>query len=162
MKISDKMQIAVNEQINIIMKASYSFLAISAWFETTPFKGFAKFMMRQKERDQKNAMKLFRYVKDRIGVVELLPIEQPVKCYKSAIEAFKKGFDLIENIKTGVHDLYDMAVDEKDYETQELLYGFAGDYVMEAKNVHNMIDKLEVAGNDPDALLHMDYVEEKR
>lgn len=161
MKINNTIQAAVNKQINVTMTASYTFLAISAWFETTPFKGFAHWMMRQKDREHTNAMKLYRYVKDRIGVVELLPIKQPQKTFTSPLDAYKKALAQLEIVTKGLYDLYEIAVKQDDYETQELLYGFVGEQVVQQKNMSDLIGKLEVAGNDPDALLHMDYVQEK-
>jgi ferritin len=161
MRIDNTVQAAVNKQINLTMSASYSFLAISAWFETTPFKGFAHWMMRQKDREQTNAMKLYRYVKDRIGVVELLPLSQPKKAYKSPLDAYKSALAQLETVTRGLYDVYDLAVKQNDFETQELMYGFVGEQVVQQKNMSDLIGKLEVAGNDPDALLHMDYVQEK-
>lgn len=161
MKIENKIQSVVNKQINVTLNASYSLLAIAAWFETTPFKGFAQWMMRQSDKDHVNAMKLYRYVKDRIGVVELLPIAQPQKSYDSPLDAFKKALAQKEIITKAIHDAYSEAIKTDDYETQELMYGFIGNQVSEEKQIQDMIGKLEVAGNDPDALLHMDYVQEK-
>jgi ferritin len=161
MKIDNTIQAAVNKQINLTMSASYGFLAISAWFETTPFKGFAKWMMRQKDREHTNAMKMYRYVKDRIGVVELLPIKQPQKTYKSPLDAYKNALTHLETVTKGLYEVYDIALKEEDYETQELLYGFVGEQVVQQKQMTDMIGKLSVAGDDPDALLHMDYVQEK-
>lgn len=161
MKISNATENAVNRQINVTMSASYAFLQISAWFETTPFKGFAKWMLRQSDREQTNAMKLYRYVKDRIGAVELLPIPQPQCRFESPLDAFQGALQQLQGVTRAIHELYAMAVEANDFETQELLYGFVGDLVVEEKNMQDLIGKLVVAGDDPDALLHMDYVQEK-
>lgn len=161
MKISDTFEDAVNRQINSTMTASYHFLQISAWFETTPFKGFAKWMLRQSDREQTNAMKLYRYVKDRIGFVELMPIDKPDKSYDSPLDAFRAALRRIHTLVGTFHELHALAVEEEDFETQELVYGFVGDLVVEEKNMQDLIGKLEVADGDPDALLHMDYVQEK-
>jgi len=161
MKIENKIQSAANSHINATLAASYNLLAVSAWFETTPFKGFAHWMLRRSDKNQTYAMEVFRYVKDRIGVVELLPVDAPKKSFKSPKAAYQFALKQQENVTKSIHEFYATAIEENDYETQELLYGLAGQQVIEEKATSDLLGKLEVADADIDALLHIDYVQEK-
>ena len=44
MKLTPEIQRLLNEQIRNEMASSHAYLAISAWFENTPYGGFAQWM----------------------------------------------------------------------------------------------------------------------
>lgn len=161
MKIENRIQSAANVHINATLVASYNLLAVSAWFETTPFKGFAHWMLRRSDKYQTYAMEVFRYVKDRIGFVELHPIEASQKSFDSPQDAYRFALEQQMNVTRSIHELYAIAIEENDYETQELLYGQAGRQVIEEKATSDLLGKLVVADTNVDALLHIDYVQEK-
>jgi ferritin len=161
MKISDNFEKAINKQIHLEWSASYSFLAMCAWLETTPFKGFAKWMLARSQREMKHTMQLFEYLRNRFGKLNLTEIPNPPRNYGSPLEVFKKALELKQTISKATSDLFAAAVREKDLETQQLLHSFLKEQVDEEKRIQDAIDKLQLAGDSPDALLHLDYKEEK-
>jgi ferritin len=156
MKIEKKFETAVNRQINQEWNASYSYLALAGWFETTPYKGFARFMQRQCLEEQEHAQKLFRYVKDRIGFVDLAGIKSPREKFDSPLEAFEYALSIERQNTKGVYELYSMATKEQDHETQEQLHWFLQEQVHEEKKIQDLLDKVKLAGNKPAAILHLD------
>lgn len=156
MKITSQFEKAVNQQINSEWNSSYSYLAMAGWFETTPYKGFARLMQRQCLEEQVHAMKLFRYVKDRIGVVDLLAIRKPKKVLESPLHAFEEALQMERNSTANISKLYQLAVREQDYETQERLHWFLQEQIHEEKSIQDMVDKIKLAGTRPAAILHLD------
>ena len=55
----------LNKQINEEMAASYSYLAMSAWFEDSPYGGFAQWMLAQSQEETTHAMKFYHFLVDR-------------------------------------------------------------------------------------------------
>ena len=51
MTLSPKLAKLFNEQINNEMSSSYVYLAMSAWFEQTPYSGFASWMFNQSREE---------------------------------------------------------------------------------------------------------------
>src|ERR1044071_8693588 len=109
MKISSKFETAVSRQINIEWNLSYSYLAIAGWFETTPYKGFARWMQRQCIEEQDHAMRLYRYIKDRIGVVNLFSIKEPVRTFKTPLDAFEAALAMERRGTANIYELYSLA-----------------------------------------------------
>ncbi|HOM18130.1 MAG TPA: ferritin-like domain-containing protein, partial [Thermoguttaceae bacterium] len=75
--LSAKMQQALNEQINAELYSSYLYLAMAAHSEAANFHGFGHWLRIQAEEEHGHAMKIFDFVLDRGGRVELKPIQGP-------------------------------------------------------------------------------------
>lgn len=156
MKISPKLEDLINKQIQIEFTSRYAYLAMSAWFETTPFGGFAKWMRDQASEENFHAMKFFDYLNDRFGVVKLLPLDAPQGEFTSPLEAFRCSLKHEQAVTESINNIYAAALEEKDFATMEFLDWFLKEQVEEEKSVQDMIDDLELAGKEPDALLRLD------
>lgn len=152
---------AINRHINIEWNASYNFLDISAWFETTPFKGFAKLMLERSEREERHALQFYEYLINRLGTAELMPVNKTAgSSFASPLEAFEKALAIKWDVTRASHELYALALKEGDFETQEFLHAFLQEQIQEEKHMQDNVDKLNLAGDNPDALIHLDYKEE--
>lgn len=160
MTIKPNFEKAINAQIYLEWLASYNYLAMSAWLETTPFKGFAKWMLARSEREQAHAIQLFEYLRNRSGKLKLPLLVEPVKSYDSPLAVFKAALAQKVSLSKTTHEIYAMAVKEKDLETIELLQGFIKEQVKEEKRIQDLLDKVALAGKSADALIHLDYKEE--
>jgi len=161
MAISKKIQSSINQMINQEWNTFYSFLAVSAWFETTPYKGFSKLLLEKAEREQRHSLQFFNFLKQRIGVVDLESIKAPKKTFNSPLEAFEYVLELKRSITKREHDLFDLASKEKDYQTIEFLLKILQESVHEERDMQDAVDKVGFAEESPDAMLHLDFKEEK-
>jgi len=75
--ISEKMQKALNDQIQAEMFSSYLYLSMSACFHNANMDGMAHWMSVQSREEYGHAMKIFGYIIERGGKVELGAIEKP-------------------------------------------------------------------------------------
>ena len=156
MKISKSIESIINKQINHEMVSAYIYLAMSAWFETTPFKGFAKWMNEQNKEETVHAMKFYSYLINRGGVVDLDVIQKPKAAYRTPLEAFQVAFAHEQKITSSIHQIYAMAEAERDYETLEFLSWFLKEQVEEEKTVEDILALLHLAGDHPGALMQID------
>lgn len=162
MKISAKLEGLINKQIQMEFTSRYAYLALSAWFETTPFQGFAKWMREQASEENFHAMKFFDYLNDRFGTVKLLPLDAPQAKFSSPLDAFKASLKHEQAVTKSINALYAAALAEKDFATMQFLDWFLKEQVEEEKSVQDMIDDLALAGKDPDALLRLDKAASER
>src|SRR3989337_2962131 len=88
--INSTVQEAINEQIKNELYSAYLYLAMSAHFEAASLPGFAHWMRLQSNEEVEHAMKLFDYLNDRGGRVELQAIDQPPKEWGSTLAAFEQ------------------------------------------------------------------------
>ena len=154
--ISKKLEEALNHQINNELSSYYSYLAMTAFLETTPFSGFAGWMRAQAEEEKGHAMKIFDYLNDRDGKVVLEAIPQPATDYSSPLEIFKTSLAQEIHVTAQINELYELARQEKDFAVQEYLGWFLTEQVEEEKSAQDMVDRLELAGDSVEALLLLD------
>ena len=154
--LSPELHDLLNAQINVEMAASYSYLAMSAWFEDTPYGGFAQWMMAQSQEETAHAMKFYHFLIDRGAQVKLAGIEAPSPSYSSPLEVFQTSLVQEREVTASIHKLYEMAEKHRDHESKNLLNWFLDEQVEEEKSVQDMIDRLELVGDNPIGLLQLD------
>ncbi len=154
--LSQAMQKAINEQINLEFASSYAYLAMSAHFESASLPGFAGWMRLQYEEEIGHALRLFDHIQDRGGAVQLAAIAEPKAKFKTALEAFETALKHEQKVTAAIHKLYALARKEDDYATQVMLEWFVREQVEEEKNVGQAVDQLKMAGTDSAALLMLD------
>lgn len=156
MKICSSLEKIINEQINHEMASSYVYLAMHAWLETTPYKGFSRWMLEQSKEETGHAMRFLDYLLDRQGTVHLMPLAEPRKTYKSPLEVFETSLKQEQQITGLIHKIYALAEKEKDYETRHFLSWFLQEQVEEEKSTGDMVDALRLAGDHINALMRLD------
>jgi ferritin len=150
------MQDAINQQIKHEFYSSYLYLAMSAYFESNSLPGFARWMRMQSEEEHGHAMRLFDFITDRDGSVELQALDQPPSEFAAPLDVFQQALEHERKISSLIHQLYALAVKERDYPAQVHLQWFIDEQVEEEKNASQIVEQLKLAGNDGAALLMLD------
>jgi len=154
--INKKMETAINKQINAELYSSYLYLAMSAYFEDANLPGFANWMRVQAQEEVSHAMKFFAHVTERGGRVKLTAIDAPATEWKSPLAAFKDAFDHEVKVTGMINDLVDLAIKEKDHAANVMLQWFVTEQVEEEMSANDIVQKLKLAGDNPNALLMLD------
>jgi ferritin len=162
MKLSAKIEQALNDQINLELSSAYVYLGMAAYFDQTPFSGFAAWMQVQSKEEQEHAEKIFKYVAERNGKVALKAIAEPKCEYASALEAFKVSLGHEQKVSAAICSLCELATSEKDYATVSFLKWFLDEQVEEEKNVGDLVTKLELIGDNRNGLFQLDHHAGKR
>ncbi len=154
--ISDKMEKALNDQINAEFYSSYLYLAMSAYFESKNWHGFAAWMKAQSNEEYSHAMKFFKYVGDVDGKVTLGAIEKPESEWKSPLQIFEEAHKHELYITDRVNKLMTQANEEKDYATGLFLNYFVTEQVEEVSTVSQIVHKLKLINDNPSSLYFLD------
>jgi ferritin len=154
--ISKTLQDALNEQINFELASAYLYLSMSAHFEAQNLAGFANWMRMQYQEETGHAMKLYKYVFDRSGVVTLKAIAQPATKFKTPLDIFKQVLGHEQKVTALINKLFELALKEKDYAAQSFLQWFVNEQVEEEKNATDIITMLEMIGDSPVSLMMAD------
>ena len=83
-------------------------------------------------------------------------ISKPSIEISKPIQAFEAGLAHEKHITGCIHDLYDLAVAERDYPLQTLLHWFIDEQVEEEETAQEIIDNLRLAGETGEGLLLID------
>jgi len=150
-------QKAINKQIKNELQAHYNYLGMSAHFEKTAYLGFATWMRTQSSDEYTHAMKLFDYLRERNATIELAAIDAPKTDYDpQPIEVFKISLAQEQGVTQQINDIYELALKEKDYATLQFLTWFLQEQVEEENTVQDIVDRLNLAGDNAAALLRLD------
>ena len=160
--IGKAMQDAVNEQINKELFSSYLYLSMAAYFENKNLAGFAHWMRVQEAEERQHAMKLYDFILERSGQVELQAIEAPRITWNSNLELFREVAEHEARVTASIHALYELALAEKDYPAQVMLQWFINEQVEEEKNAAEVLASLELIEERGTAVLMLDHNLAKR
>lgn len=155
--ISEKMQKALNDQIQAEMSSSYLYLSMSACFHGVIMDGMAHWMSVQAKEENGHAMKMFGYLIERGGKVELQAIEKPKTTWASPLEAFKDTYKHEQYITSRINDLVKLAYDEGDVATLIFLQWFVTEQVEEEANASKIVAMLEMIGESKNGLFMLDH-----
>jgi ferritin len=147
---------ALNEQINAELHSAYTYLAMSAHFAEQNFDGFAHWMKHQADEEMEHAMKLFDYVLERGGHVELTAIAAPAKKFGTPLKVFEMALAHEKKISAMIRDLFELSRKKADYATELHLGWFITEQVEEEDNAGKAVEKLRMAGDATGALLFLD------
>jgi len=154
--LSQKMQDALNEQINAEMYSSYLYLSMSAYFDSQNLKGCAQWMLVQSQEETVHAMKLFNYVQERGGRVTLKAIDAPATEWDSVLAAFEGAYAHEQKVTALINDLVTLAQAEKDYAANAMLQWFVEEQVEEEASVDEVVQKLKLVADAPGGLFMID------
>ena len=154
--ISKNLETALNQQINEEYYSSYLYLAIAAYFEDSNLDGCAHWMRMQALEEYQHGMKIFDYLVDRGGRVELKAIACPPKEWDSPTAAFQASLDHEQYMTKNINALADLAISEKDHATNNVMQWYIAEQVEEEATVDNILKKLAMMGDTGPGLFMMD------
>lgn len=154
--LSEKVQAALNDQINNELYAAYLYLSMAGYFKSANLSGFAHWMEMQRQEEVSHAMRIFDFVYDRDGNVILQQLGQPPSEFDSPLDVMQQALQHERNVTRLINELYELAVSESDYPTQTLLQWFITEQVEEEATASEIVDQLSLVGDNSAALLMLD------
>lgn len=142
--LSKKMEAALNAQINAELWSAYLYLSMSAHFAAEGKPGISHWFKAQFDEEQGHAMKIFEYVVERGGKVELKPIAEVTQSWESPLAAFEDTLKHEQIVTAKINDLVTLAREEKDYATESMLQWFVNEQVEEESTAQGYIDALRM------------------
>lgn len=153
---STEVQDAMNEQIKNELYSAYLYLSMVAHFEAVNLPGFAHWMRMQSNEEVVHAMKFFDFINERGGRVELKAIEQPPVEWGSPLDIFESALNHEQKVTAMINNIYEIAVAQKDYASQNMLQWFIDEQVEEEKSAGDIVETLKMFGERDTVVLLMD------
>ena len=146
--LNQKIQDALNEQINAELFSAYLYLSMAQHFEAEGLPGFANWFKIQFKEEQDHATIFMNYINQRGGRVVLKAIDAVPTSWASPMEAFKATLEHEQKVTALINGLYALATEENDYATRDRLAWFVTEQVEEEDNCRVLIDKLRLIGDN--------------
>ena len=154
--ISTRLLTELNDQLNFELYSAHLYLSMAAYFSSKDLDGFANFFKVQTEEERFHAMKLFDYINDMDGIVNLGQIDIPQNEFGSIIEVFKEAFNHEKLVTERIYKLSDIAMEEREHATISLLKWYIDEQIEEESTFKKIIKRLERVGDDNHALYMLD------
>lgn len=154
--LSEKMQKALNDQINAEIWSAYLYLSMSAYFESENLPGFANWMKIQWQEELSHASKFFDYINERGGRVLLQPISAVDSVWKDPLEVIETTFKHEQHVSSLINELVNIAMDERDHATNNMLQWFIAEQVEEEASVEGLVQQLKLINGFGHGILMLD------
>lgn len=154
--INPRLEEAINNQINAELYSAYLYLSMAAYFEDANLPGFANWMRIQFEEEQFHGMRFLNYLVERGGRVKLEAIEKPRFEWNNVLEVFEETLEHEKHVTALINNIADIAEEEKDRATRNLLIWFIDEQVEEEGAAEKIINELKMIGGEGHGMLMLD------
>jgi ferritin len=154
--LSEKMEKALNEQVNWEMYSSYFYLSMSSYFESISLAGCAQWMRSQAQEELYHAIKIYDYINERGGRAIMEAIAKPPSEWDSTLTVFEEVLSHEQKVTGLINGLVNLALDERDHATNIFLQWFVSEQVEEEDTVGGVLDKFRLIGDDKSGLFVLD------
>jgi len=154
--LSKRMEEELNKQINAEIWSAYLYLSMFAFFQNNNLTGFANWMKVQYQEETTHAMKIFDYVNERGGRVLLQPIAAVDTKWEDETDVFETTLKHEQKVTSLINNLVNIAIEEKDHATNNMLQWFVEEQVEEEANADEILQQLKMLKGNPHGILMLD------
>jgi len=154
--ISERMQQALNGQLNAELYSSYLYMSMAAYFQAINLGGFANWMRVQAQEEHMHAMKFYDFINERGGRVVMKPIDGPPTEWESPLATFEAVLEHEQKVTGLINELVELALAEHDHATNIFLQWFVTEQVEEEDSANDVIQKIKLMGEAQGGLFMLD------
>ena len=147
MKISKKLNDAINTQIGEELFASNGYANMAAYFDSVGLARLSQLYFAQSEEEREHALKFVHYLMEVEGDVAIPAVEAPTSQFASVKAALEAAMAWEKDVTGRINHLMDLAIEEKDYATQDFLRWYVSEQVEEEANVSHLLTLVEALGD---------------
>ena len=160
--LTEKMEKALNGQLNAELYSSYHYLSMNAYFKSVNLDGFANWMYFQAQEELTHSLKFYDFINQRGGKVKLLQVEAPPTDWDSPLAVFEATLEHEQKVTGLINELVEMALAEHDHATNIFLQWFVSEQVEEEESVTGVLEQLKLMGEAKGGLFMIDRELAKR
>jgi ferritin len=145
--LSEKMQDALNDQMNWEIYSAHIYLSMSSHFAGAGLAGVSAWMYAQYQEEMFHAMRFFNYINEAGGHAKLGTIEAPPYEWESPLAAFEQALEHEQGVTARINALADLAMEERNHAVGIFLQWFISEQVEEEDSVGDIVGKLKMVGD---------------
>ena len=156
MKLSERLEKALNKQVNMEMHAAYLYKGMEQYFKENGYAQYAHFFNEHVKEELKHANDFESFIEDVDGHVEFFSIEGVVTEYASPKAAFDAAMEHEKEISASIIGILEIAIEEKHYAAENFLRTYVDEQVEEEASADEVVQNLKLAQGAPGALFMLD------
>lgn len=154
--LTKKIQKMLNEQVEREAYVAFLYYSVGSWMEAEGFHGTSRFFYAQGDEEMDHMKKVFHYLNDADGKAVAPSIPQPPADFDSYYKVFEVGLENEQTVTKAINAIVEACLKEKDYTTFNLMQWYVDEQLEEETMFRNILDKLELVGNDKRGLYLLD------
>jgi len=154
--INEKMEAAINGQINAEIYSAYLYMSMATWLDAEQLPGISHWMRVQAQEEWSHAFKFYKYVNERGGRVILGAIDGPPTEWDSPLAVFSAVAEHEAKVTGLINGLMDLALEIRDHASSSFLQWFIDEQVEEEASADEMVGKMKHAAGNPGTILMLD------
>ncbi len=143
-------------QMQAEFASAYLYLAMAAFCAQKGLQGMAHWLRLQWQEELKHALKFFDFLLDRGLAPVLETLEQPPAAWESPLHLFEHVLRHEQAVTARIHELYQQAVEVRDYPAQVFLHWFIEEQVEEENQARTIVEQLRLVGQEGVGLYLLD------
>jgi ferritin len=148
MLVSQKVIAAINQQIGNEFGASLQYVTIAAYLADEGLIELATFFYQQADEEREHAMRFVKFVVDSGGRVQIPAIAAPKHDFKKVVDALELSLNWEKEVTAQITQIYELAVQENDYLTQNFLNWFLKEQLEEISTMDTLLKVARRAGEN--------------
>jgi ferritin len=156
--ISEKMNKAINEQVNKELYSAYLYAGMAAYAASLSLNGIANWFKIQTKEEIEHATKFMNYINEQGGKIVLKTIDAPDQKFTSVASLFEETLKHEKLVTASIHGLVALAKKDGDVATEIFLQWYVTEQVEEEANPAEILQKLTIGGKTGNSLLILDGI----
>ncbi len=154
--MNERVEKALNEQIEKEASSSQFYLAMASWAEQQGLNGTATFMYAHSDEERFHMLKLVKFINERGGTAVVPGLSKPPSEFKSLENVFQLLLDHEIDVTNSINNLVDICLQEKDYTTHNFIQWYVSEQLEEEALARTILDKVSLIDNDKAGLYMFD------
>ena len=146
----------LNEQIQIELASSQTYLSMASWSDMAGWKGVATFFYEQSDEEREHALKIIHFINDRGQKAVIPTIAVPTHTFKDMHFLFELFMKSEIEVSAKINTIVDTCLNTKDYITYQFMQWYVTEQLEEEILARDLIDQLQIIGDDKGGLYSFD------
>ena len=146
-KLSDKMIDELNAQLGRELLASNTYLAMAVHLDGRSLKELSAFYYQQAEEERQHAMKFLHYLLQANAQPVIPALAEPKADFDNIEQIAEQSLAYEQDVTRCIHDLVDLALQQKDHTTNRFLQWFVEEQLEEEATFHELLDVVRQSEN---------------
>lgn len=147
MKLSAKLEAALNKQVNLEIHAAYTYKGMEQYFREEGLNQFAHFFHEHTKEELEHANDFKTFIEEVDGHVEFLALEGVATEYESPKAAVEAAMEHEKMISASIISILEIAIEEKHYAAENFLRTYVDEQVEEEDLFRGLQDAMKHAGD---------------
>ncbi|CCI84013.1 ferritin [Corynebacterium otitidis] len=156
MSFNEKLSNAINEQVTLELEAAITYLQLSYALDDLGLTGMRDWMRKQSDEELEHAAKFSQHLLDRGIRTQILDIPAPKVTINSARDAFEASLEHERKVTNAIRNLAAIQAEVEDWDSRGLIDWFLDEQIEEESTVSEILDRLDIVGNDGSGILRID------